>query len=78
MPFEAPTPFESFKQGLRCDGVVVYKEIICLTSQAGKVAIFDMELGWWQLLPNCPIPIGKNIEVNIAMFPITPSLDALV
>ena len=78
MPFENPTPFESFKQGLRTDGVVVYGHRICLTSQNGDMAVLDMSKGSWILLPSCPISVGKNADVDIAVFPFVPSLDASV
>jgi hypothetical protein len=80
LPYEigAGSPFESFKQGLRCDGVVVHGDLICLTSQRGDMAVLDFATGMWKRLPECPLSVGKNPEIDIAVFPFLPSLDAQV
>jgi hypothetical protein len=74
MPFE----FESFRQGLRIDGVVVHGNLICFTSQTGNMTLLDVTTRSWQQLPKCPLLMGKNTNFEIAIFPFIPSLDVLV
>ncbi len=74
MPFE----FESFRQGLRIDGVVVHGNLICFTSQTGNMTLLDVTTRSWQQLPKCPLLMGKNNNFEIAIFPFIPSLDVLV
>ncbi len=74
MPFE----FESFRQGLRINGVVVHGNFICFTSQIGNMTLLDVTTRSWQQLPKCPLLMGKNNNFEIAIFPFIPSLDVLV
>nr|PNR26569.1 hypothetical protein PHYPA_030049 [Physcomitrium patens] len=78
LPHDPASPFESFKHGLRCDGVVVHGNVICLTSQSGDMAALDVSTLTWTRLPDCPLVLGKNADIDIAVFPFLPSLDAPV
>lgn len=78
LPYENAEEFESFKQGLRCDGVVVHGSLICLTSHSGDMAVLDFATGLWRRLPLCPLASGKSPDFDIAVFPFLPSLDAHV
>ena len=77
LPFESSTPgFESFRHGLRCDGVVVHEHCICLTSQCGDMVVLDMVQNKWSALPSCPLfQVGKPADIDIAVFPFIPSLE---
>jgi hypothetical protein len=42
------------------------------------MAVLDFATGMWKRLPECPLSVGKNPEIDIAVFPFLPSLDAQV